>query len=295
MTASVLPPTVTVDDGGEGLTRVLVDSPAAAGAVWLHGATVTSWRPAGSAYDVVFVSPRSRYAATAAIRGGIPLCAPWFGPGRDGTRTPAHGFLRTAPWSLVGARDDGTAVTLDLRLDPEVYAALPAAAGWPAGAVFTATVAFGADLDISLAVTAGTEALDVEWALHTYVRVGDVREVRLDGLAGASYVDKVDGGRVTHQDGPLILTGETDRVYAATHPVTVTDPRLERRITLTGVDSNQTVVWNPFGDKAAGMADLGDAWPEFVCVESASVLDRFVTVAPGDTVRIGQRIGVELR
>lgn len=90
----------------------------------------------------------------------------------------------------------------------------------------------------------------------------------------ASHVDKVDGGRVTHQDGPLILTGETDRVYAATHPVTVTDPRLERRITLTGVDSNQTVVWNPFGDKAAGMADLGDAWPEFVCVELASVLDR---------------------
>lgn len=299
METTELPPSVTVEPGPGGLAQVRVTSPLGIGTVSLHGATVTSWMPEGAAYDLLFVSPRARFEPGTAIRGGIPLCAPWFGPGRTGDRRPAHGFLRTAhgflrtaPWTLTGARDDGGTVTLDLTLPPETYAALPAAAGWPADAVFTCAVTLGADLTLALAVTAGASSLEVDWALHAYLRVGDVRRVTIDGLDGADYVDKVDGGRVKRQHGPLTLTGETDRVYAAAHPVTVTDPVLGRTLAVAGVDNAQTVVWNPFADKAAGMPDLGDAWPDFVCVESAAVLDRFVTVGPGATARLGQRIAL---
>ncbi len=287
-----LPPSVTVHPGPAGLGAVRIASARAAASISLHGATVTSWTPAGSAYGLLFVSPRTRFEPGAAIRGGIPLCAPWFGPGRGGDRTPAHGFLRAAPWTLTGARDDDGVVTAEFTLPPDACAALPAAADWPPDAVFTHTVVVGERFDVTLAVRAGSVAVDVEWALHTYLRVGDVRRITIDGLDGADYVDKVDGGVVRRQAGPVVLTGETDRVYVASGPVTVTDPVLGRTIVVTGVDDVQTVVWNPFADKAAGMADLGDAWPEFVCVESAAVLDRFATVPAGATARIGQRLAL---
>ena len=140
--------------------------------------------------------------------------------------------------------------------------------------MFTLSVTMGSALDVVLAVDAGTSALDVEWALHSYLRVGDVREVRLSGLDGADYVDKVAEGVRTRQDGPVALVEETDRVYARATPVSLHDPGLGRTVLATGVGNTQTVVWNPFGDKAAGMADLGDAWPPTAARPITSVAPR---------------------
>ena len=216
-----------------------------------------------------------------AIRGGIPLCGPWFGPGRNGDRTPAHGFLRTSAWRVADVTRDEDDVRVILRLTSGEYAAAPGGAAYDQDAVFTLSVTMGSTLTVVLAVQAGERALDVEWALHTYLRVGDVRDVRLDGLDGAGYVDKVAGGVRKRQEGPVVLVGETDRVYARATPVSVHDPGLSRTVLATGVGNAQTVVWNPFGDKAAGMADLGDAWPHFVCVECGGV-----SCLPGTSVRI---------
>lgn len=292
MTDSALPDGVALDESG-GSARLRIATPAVAGEISLNGATVTSWRPTGQSGDVLFVSPYTSFSPGKAIRGGIPLCGPWFGPGRNGDRTPAHGFLRTSPWRVADVTRDEDDVRVILRLTSGEYAAAPGGAAYDQDAVFTLSVTMGSTLTVVLAVQAGERALDVEWALHTYLRVGDVRDVRLDGLDGAGYVDKVAGGVRKRQEGPVVLVGETDRVYARATPVSVHDPGLSRTVLATGVGNAQTVVWNPFGDKAAGMADLGDAWPHFVCVESARVLDDHLTVAPGTRAEIGQRLSAE--
>ena len=204
MTDSALPDGVALDESG-GSARLRIATPAVAGEISLNGATVTSWRPTGQSADVLFVSPHTSFSPGKAIRGGIPLCGPWFGPGRKGDRTPAHGFLRTSQWRVADVTREQDDVRVILRLTSD--------------AVFTLSVTMGSALDVVLAVDAGTSALDVEWALHSYLRVGDVREVRLSGLDGADYVDKVAEGVRTRQDGPVALVEETDRVYARATPV----------------------------------------------------------------------------
>lgn len=288
-----LPAGVTVAPTGSGLTAVSIATPRCHGRVYLHGATVTSWRPSGQDHDVLFLSRASRFETGAAIRGGTPLCAPWFGPGRDGDRKPGHGFVRVAPWTLrsASATPDG-AVRVILDLTAAEYAGLPDAAGYPDDVRFTYTVDFGAELVMTLQTTAGASDLPHEEALHTYLRVGDVRTMRLEGLEGAAYVDKTDGGRRKTQAGPLTVTGETDRVFASAAPVRVVDPQFGRGIEITGTGQANTVVWNPWADKGSALADVGEEWPEFVCVEAANALDDSLVIPAGGTHEITQRLSV---
>lgn len=252
---------------------------AATGAAYAHGAQVVAWAPAGQP-PVLWLSPRTELTSDKAIRGGIPVCFPWFGPGRTGDRTPAHGFARTADWHLVGETADS--LTFELT-DADV-------AWQPFVARLTAT--FAETLTVSLAMTNRAEQpVEVEAALHTYLSVGDVRQVGVQGLDGVSYVDKVDGGVTKTQAGGIRFEGETDRVYASTGPVEVVDPVLGRTIRATSEGATKTVVWNPGEEKGTAMADvLG--WDSFCCVEAACALDGAVTLAPGATHTLTQRLAI---
>ena len=270
-------PGVTLDRGPGGLERVVVARPTATAELTLHGATLTRFAPAGAG-PLLWVAPRAIFAESAAIRGGVPLCFPWFGP-REGAAQ--HGFARTRRWELGDVREDGDAVVLELGLeDDETTRAL-----WPARFRVRYAVRIGRALDLELAVeNRGDGLLSYEVALHAYLSVGDVREVEVTGLAGAATIDKVAGGArgVTSAD-PLRLTGETDRVHLGTPgPVVVTDQRLGRRITITKEGAPSTVVWNPWETKARAMKDVGDdSWTTMVCVEPGNVADDAVTLAPG--------------
>jgi glucose-6-phosphate 1-epimerase len=129
----------------------------------------------------------------------------------------------------------------------------------------------------------GDVPLRYEAALHTYFRIGDVNKVRVRGLDGVSYIDKVDSNRVKPQSGDVTLTGETDRVYLNTAgTVELDDPVLRRRIHIAKENSLATVVWNPGAAKAKAMSDLGDdEWQRFACVETCNVGDYAVTLSPG--------------
>src|SRR5262245_17107251 len=202
-----IPGLARFETGAGGLTRVCITAPSAEAHIYLHGAHVTHHQPAGQ-HPVLFLSERSRFAPGAAIRGGVPLVFPWFGP-RAGA--PDHGFARISEWSVASVEPagDGVAVTLALEASPTTRAL------WPHEFRMTCRVAVGAALELVAEVENRSDApFTFEGAFHTYLRVGDVERASLSGLEGAGYVDKTDGmTRKTLGRGPLRLDAETDRVF----------------------------------------------------------------------------------
>jgi glucose-6-phosphate 1-epimerase len=278
--------TLTRDSGAGGLDRVRIDHPTANAELYLHGGQLTRWGPAGFG-EALWLSEQSRFSAGSAIRGGVPICFPWFGPNGTDASAPAHGFARVTDWELVGADESSAdesddAVTLTLRLTDT---AETRASAWPHRFEALYTVRVGEQLDLSLTVTNRDDVVfRYEQALHTYLSVGDVRDIRIHGLEDIPYLDKVLGGQPSPGNPePLTITGETDRIYLGpTEPTVVEDPVLGRSITVTKSGSETTVVWNPWVDKARGMADFGDdAWQGMLCVEASNVGDLAISLPPG--------------
>ncbi len=267
--------------GKGGLPRVDITSAAAEGSIYLHGAHVSSYRPNG-AEPVLFVSGASYYADGQPIRGGVPICFPWFGPNAKDPDTPAHGLARLAAWSLAGIneQDGGVGVTLTHRIEPYEL---------------RFECVFGPSLAMRLHVTnASKQVQRFEAALHTYFRVSDVREVQVTGLEDAAYFSKVERGHKPPSGEPIRFIGETDRVYQDTLAACVLhDPGLRRRIRIEKTGSRSTVVWNPWIDKAARMADFGDdEWPGMCCIETAAVEPNAVDLPAGGSAEISARITV---
>jgi glucose-6-phosphate 1-epimerase len=275
-----IPGLARVVDGNGGLPKVTVTTPAATGEIYLHGGHVTSWTPAGHA-DVLFVSPRSRWEAGRAIRGGIPVCFPWFGNKADDRQAPAHGFVRTTTWMLESIRqtDNGVDVSLAIESDGRSLAL------WPHAFRLVLRATFGAALRVELAAAnTGETPLTFEEALHTYHAIGDATAVRIAGLDGVSYLDKVDGGRERVQEGAVTIAAETDRVYFNTAgAIDIDDLALRRRLHISKAYSRSTIVWNPWVEKARALADLqDDDWRRMVCVETANVRPDDVELRPGE-------------
>jgi glucose-6-phosphate 1-epimerase len=290
-----LPASVTLTEGQGGLPVLGVSTPVATGEVYLHGAQVASWTPVGQD-PVVWMSRASKFAAREPIRGGVPICFPWFGAGREPGLAPAHGFARLADFTLVGAEDTDGVVTLTLRLLDRDVAGLPGADRWRNPFELTYTVTFGGELTLALSVrNTGSEEYSYEEALHTYLAVKDVTAVTVEGLDGARYLDKAPAatGELVTQEGPVTFNGETDRVYRSLGTAAVVDPALARTITVFKENSSNTVVWNPWTVKAAAMPDYDDAeWPTMVCVETANALDDAVTLAAGQSHTMTARYAV---
>ena len=258
--------------------------------VYDHGAHVWAWQPLGQD-PVLWVSAKSEFEDDKPIRGGVPVCFPWFGPGREGNLQPAHGFARLADWRLVDASETGEGLVVEYELDNEITGEQPA---WPHAYRARLRVAFGPrDLDLELTVeNTGDEAFSYEEALHTYLSVGDVRHVRVTGLEGARYLDKV-SGEWADQVGEVEITSETDRVYLSTDDVLVDDPTPGRKLRISKRGSANTVVWNPWVAKSAAMPDFGDdEWTGMLCIEAANALDDAVRLEPGASHTMAQRITI---
>jgi glucose-6-phosphate 1-epimerase len=279
-----LPPGVRLTTGQGDLPRLEVATALASAQVYLHGAHVTAYAPRGSA-PLLFLSRASRFAAGVPIRGGIPLVFPWFGRKVDDPRAPLHGLARCLPWRLDDVAMDATGV-VELVFD---LADVPAV-GWPAGCALRYRVGIGTALQLALEVTnTGPLPITFEDVLHTYLAVVDAERIRVTGLEGASFLDETDGfARKREGVGPLVLRGETDRIYDDTRAACVVwDPVARRCVEIVKTGSDATVVWNPGAIRAQALADLdADEWREFVCVESGNVGHRAVTVNTGGRHRL---------
>lgn len=262
---------------------------ACSGEIHDQGAQVTRWAPAGAA-PVLYVSTAVRLARGRSIRAGIPVCWPWFGPGRAAGMEPAHGFARTAPWRLVEQTDDGDEASFVHRLTSD-EASSP---HWPHSYALELRSRFGAHLEVSLTTTnTGSTPFEIEEALHTYLAVGDVREVAIEGLDGVAFFDKVTGAERVHH-GVLEFSGETDAVFRTGGPVRLHDPGLDREIVIRTAGAANLVVWNPWDVKAREVADIGDDdWSQFVCIEGANVFENAVALAPGESHTLTYRLEME--
>lgn len=276
-----VPGIVSIGPGQGGLTVITVTAALATAEIYLHGGQITRFKPVGED-PVLWLSARSVFNKAKAIRGGVPVCFPWFGANEADARAPAHGFARLAEWRIESVQQQPSGavkVVLGLEADAATRAI------WPAAFSARQTITVGRELDVCLTITNMQDtAISFEEALHTYLVVSDVRSVTIEGLGGVRYADKLEGGAVKVQEAAAIaFTGETDRVYMDVPEVCVLhDPGLARRIEVQSSGSRDTVVWNPWDGKAARMADFGDAeWPGMVCIETANTGANRVELAAG--------------
>ena len=274
-----LPGTAQIVEGNGGLSKVRITCPEAVGEMYLHGAHVTAWKPVGGE-EVLFLSSQSRWAQGHAIRGGVPVCFPWFGGKADDPTAPAHGFVRTRAWQLESIAQVGGAVTVSMFTESDEGMKR----WWPAEFRLVHRATFGSELSLELAVTnTGGTSLRFEEALHAYHRVGNIEKTRVRGLDTVHYFDKTDSNRKKMQHGEIVIVSETDRVYLDTRdPIELEDPVLRRRTRVTKENSRTTVVWNPWVQKAHSLSDFADdEWMQMICIESSNVSDFAVDLAPG--------------
>jgi len=280
------------ESGPGGFTLAKIRNPHAEATVALHGGHVLSFFPRGHE-PVLWASKQSRFEIGKAIRGGIPVCWPWFADHPTDGDKPAHGFARTALWSVtesVSLKDGRTRLRLAIS-DNDATRTL-----WPYLFRLEIVVTVGSMLQVELiASNTGKEAFTCGGALHSYFHVSSISDVVIKGLEGCSYIDKVDEGRRGVQEGPVTIDGETDRIYLETDgDCLIEDNSLQRRIRIAKSGSRTTVVWNPWLDKARAMKDFGDQeFHSMVCVETANAAEDQITVAPGEAHRLQSIISVE--
>ena len=276
-----LPDGARLEPGPGGLERLALSAPEGEAIVTLQGGHVTHFQPRGER-PVLWVSAESRFEPGKPIRGGVPICFPWFGPKAGAPEAPLHGFARILSWTIrtVTPEADGS-----LRAVLELSAEAAARGGFPRELSLSLAVTVGRSLRMELtARNVDSAAVAFEEALHSYFAVSDVRQARVRGLEGVPYVDKTAGmARQPGASEPIAIAAETDRVYLrTTGTVTIEDPGWKRRIVVAKSGSSTTVVWNPWIAKAKAMPDFGDdEWSGMVCVETANAMDDAVTLAPG--------------
>ncbi len=288
---------LTFHESETGLLRARVTTPACSAELYLQGAHLTDWQPAGHG-PVLFLSERSAFAPGKAIRGGIPLIFPWFGPrtatpGSPRTDGPSHGFARTEPWELAFAALSGDDLYLTLTLAATQQSR---DLGFDNFRLVLQLV-LGESLTLRLTVANESEQpLHFEEAFHTYLTVGDAEQVQIAGLEGAEYLDKTDNLVRKHETSPVLtFSAETDRPYLnTTATVTLDDPTLLRRITIAKQASSTTVIWNPWAARSAALPDMADqGWRQMACIETANALDNAITLSPHSTHTMEARITVE--
>lgn len=274
-----IPNVVEVASGNGGLPKMRVTAPWASADIYLHGAQLTSWQPV-NAEEVLFLSQQSNWQDGHAIRGGIPVCFPWFRSKADTPSAPAHGLVRTKEWRLESVKIDGeSAVVICSTENDEATHRW-----WPHAFRLVHKLSIGKSLRLELNITnTGQTSFQFEEALHTYFRVRQVEKVSIRGLDQIRYLDNVDGNRKKTQSGDLILTAKTDNAYIDVHGAAdLIDPTSGRTIRTEKENSATTVIWNPWQEGAVSLGDLGNnEWREFACVEASNILGSAISLAPG--------------
>ncbi|MCW1922030.1 D-hexose-6-phosphate mutarotase [Luteolibacter arcticus] len=265
-----------------------IDHPSCRARVALHGAHVMEWQPAGHE-PVLYCSPETVLREGKAIRGGIPICWPWFNAHPTDPSKPAHGIARNRFWQLTDSQDGGESV--ELRF--ELKSADATRAIWDQEFHAIVEVRLGAELHVSLSShNPGSTPFCMTGALHTYLAVDDIANVEIAGLDGASFVETAGGRREPGvQAGHIKVEGEIDRIYASTSTATIRDGRRTLQIHKHG--SASTIVWNPGPEKAANLGDLpAEDFRRFICVETANAPGAEVTIEPGAHHVLRTRIAV---
>jgi len=269
-----------LDDRGD-LPLIALLAPGGRALVCLQGAHVIDYQPSGQP-PLLWLSDQTPFKVGLPIRGGIPLCWPWFGDHPQDATLPAHGLARARRWQLVDSAADASSTRLRLRLEQDSTTRQL----WPYA--FRLELLIQLDQQLSLTLTChnpNDRPMPISEALHSYFRVADIAPVEVGGLLGCRYRDKLEQMAVKVQQTPLTLDGETDRVYLDTRAtITLDDPGLRRQIRIAKSGSDSTVVWNPWRERSARMPDMStDGYRTMLCVESANAADNALEIGAGQS------------
>jgi glucose-6-phosphate 1-epimerase len=279
-------------EGKGGLPLIEIDNGKAKATISVYAGQLLSFQPAHEPQDLMFLSEKAYYQAGKAIKGGIPICWPWFGPDPQGLGRPSHGFVRNRLWNVLGteAYEGGTKVKLGLVETAETKEI------WNQSFDLAIAISVGEKLTVELITrNTGSQAFSITQALHTYFKIGDISQVKVLGLEDVKYLDKVDQGIQKQQQGAVAIAQEVDRIYTdVPGELVIEDAALNRRIRIASQGSKTAIVWNPWAKIAAEMADLADEdYQQFICVETANADKDIVEILPGSEFRLVASYSVE--
>ena len=266
-----------------------------------QGAQVLSYQRVGEP-PLLWLSDQALFKQGKSVRAGVPVCWPWFGnlarnpqsvqAMYQASEAPAHGLARGRDWQLLGIDNSSTELRIDFTL-PQALGNLP---GWPHTVALNLSIVMGEQLSLTLSSeNLGSDPVTISQALHSYFAVSDVRQVRVEGVAGLNYIETLANWEQRNQQGDLGFAGETDRIYLqAPEQLSIVDPAWNRRILLRSSGSRSAVIWNPWTDRAAELIDMAnDGWQRMLCIETANVWDDLVQLAPGARHTLSLSIGSE--
>ena len=286
-----IPGQLTFRDAGDGFFVADITNEHCTATVALQGAHLMTWQPKGEE-PVIWMSPAAKLEKGKSIRGGVPICWPWFGAHAYAPMFPGHGFARTVPWEVIGtaALDDGsTRISFRITEVDENQ--------WPHRAPAEIYMTIGSSLEMELITeNQDEETITVGDGRHTYFTVSDASKIAVRGLDGCDYLDKVDDGARKSQKGDVTIDSEVDRIYFDQgQDVVIEDHIMHRNIRIEKRGSHSTIVWNPWIEKCRKMGDFGSerGYLRMVCVESANAAEDVVELAPGESHMLWVRYSVE--
>jgi D-hexose-6-phosphate mutarotase len=263
-----------------GTVLIKIDTPQATASISLEGGQVVTWHPKSQVEPVLWVSKRAQFVPGKAIRGGVPICWPWFGAHPTNPKLPGHGYARITPWNVTSTEmlNDGT-VRLCLVMGQNNLSEQH----WPHKVGLAIEIIVGETLTVKLTTrNESNQEIAVTEGLHTYFNIGDVSTTQVQGFDGVEYIDLTRNNERCIQNGPITFKNELGRIFLNTQSICVIeDQAFKRSIRIEKEGSLSTAVWNPWEATAATMVDLGaDGWRNMLCVEGANALENAVTVAP---------------
>ena len=289
-----LKPDLKFSEDEQGLKFIEIDNALASAKIALQGAHVMHWQPKSAADPVLWLSSQARNVKGRSIRGGVPLCWPWFGAHPTDSSYCTHGFARVIPWELTDAetlRNGATRLVLHMQETTESKRQL----SYPFSLSLTITIGETLKIDLSTTNKANHPFMIGE-AFHTYFHISDIEHIKITGLEDALYSDKVFKYERRVQSSEIQFGGEFDRVYLnTTTDCVIEDAGLNRKIRIGKSGSSTTVVWTPGPEKARLMGDMGTEheWRTMICVENANALENSVVVNPNHTHTLTAEYSVE--
>ena len=273
-------------EGKGGFPFIEIENTMAKALISVYGGQVLSFQPVTEPEDLMFLSEKAYYQEGKAIKGGIPLCWPWFGSDPEGLGRSSHGFARNNFWTILATEvtpGRETKVKLGLVDTAETRKI------WSQAFNLTLEITVGNTLTLELVTrNTGDRVFSITQAFHTYFNVGDINQVKVLGLANTKYLDKVDNFAEKSQQGAVTVAEEVDRIYTdVPNELVIDDASLGRRVRITSEGNKTAVVWNPWADISAKMGDLGDEdYQRFICVETVNAAKDVVEILPNSEYRL---------
>ncbi|MDA9211171.1 D-hexose-6-phosphate mutarotase [Methylophilaceae bacterium] len=271
---------IKITEGSDGLQFIEIDNSLAVARVALQGGHVDWWRPKSVNQDVLWLSSNARYEKGRSIRGGVPICWPWFGKHPTDDSFCLHGFARVIPWKLLESsqlKNGATKIVLKMLPTEAVTKQLTYSFE------LILTIVVGETLYLNLKTTNLSDSpFVISEGYHTYFYISDIENIKVTGLEDSVYNDKIDNFARGVEKTPITFNNEFDRVYTNSNDCYIEDEKFNRVITIKKSNSNSTVVWTPWQKKSLAMGDMGkqDEWRRMVCVETANLLENSVVIYP---------------